>query len=279
MKMIITGSDGMLGREAMTYFSDKHHVVGIDRKGYNGYACDITEQQDMEKIFEKEKPNIVLHCAALIDVDYCQKHPEIAYHVNVKGTKIVSELCRKYNAKLIYISTSMVFDGVSKAPYSETDRPNPLNTYASTKNIGEWWVEMGDDLIIRTNIIGLKEGSYFDWIYNKIKNNEEVGCYSDINFNAMYVKDFVKYIAMLIDNNKIGYYNITSRNWVSKYQFAVLLSKAMHEKGNIKKTQYISNEIQRPKNAVLNCAKFEKEFNLKLPTIEETIEKVLKDKI
>ena len=180
---------------------------------------------------------------------------------------------------MIYISTSMVFDGLN-GPYREIDIINPINKYSFSKLIGERITLMQENnLVVRTNIIGLAKGGYFDWVYNKLSNDEKIGGYSNINFNAMYVNDFVKYIDMLIKAEKKGIYHITSRDYMSKYQFAKMLEKEMNRKGLVYKTKYQNELVKRPVNAVLNCSKFEKEFNLKLPTIKETLKKVLKDKM
>jgi dTDP-4-dehydrorhamnose reductase len=276
MKMLITGSNGMLGRVAIEYFSKEYYVFGIDLNGDN--KCDITDEKELSKVFKKFKPDIVLHCAAIIDVDYCEKHLDPAFSVNVNGTGCLIKYCKKYNSKLIYISTSMVFDGKQKKSYIESNIPFPINIYSVSKKYGELVsLSKNDSIIIRTNIIGLN--GYFYWVYNKILNKEEMGGYSNINFNAIYVNDFVKYIDMLIKAKKRGIYHITSRDWVSKYQFAKMLEKEMRVKGNVHKTEYLNKEVKRPLNAVLDCSKFEKEFKLKLPTIKETLKKVLGDMV
>jgi dTDP-4-dehydrorhamnose reductase len=290
-KILITGSNGMLGKAAVGYFLKEYEVVGIDIKGNDIFlsskslpiaqiGCNIIDQIKLEEIFKKEKPDIVLHCAALIDVDYCENNIKHACDVNIIGTDNIVSLCKKYSIKMIYISTSMVFDG-SKSEYFEDDITNPLNYYAVSKRIGEVLAITSDkNLVIRTNIIGLSKGSYFDWVYKKIINNERLGGYTNINLNAIYVNDFVKYIDMLLKAEKTGVYHITSRDWVSKYKFAKMLEKEMGKNRRMLtyKTRYQNEIIKRPENAVLNCSKFEREFNLKFPTVKETLKKVLKDK-
>lgn len=259
--VLITGSEGMLGKEFMQYYPDS---FGIDiNKG-----VDITNIDQLEAIFIKIKPKVVIHCAAVINVDYCETHPIVAYNVNAEGTGNISKLCDHYGAKLVYISTSMVFIGDRKTPYNEKDLPQCLNNYSLTKYIGEQKILKG--LIVRTNIIG-KDKGFFDWVYK----NDNLKMYKDLNFNTLYIKDFIKAVDKLIKNNEIGIWHVTSRDYTSKYKFARLVQKTFNLKKKITPVKYKS-DIPRPKNAVLDCSKYEKKYG-KLPTIKQTLESIKED--
>jgi dTDP-4-dehydrorhamnose reductase len=277
MRMFITGSEGMLGKEAMKYFSNCYNCQGIDFVNKQ----DITNKKQMEKLFKSFKPDIVLHCAALIDVKYCESHWKETEIVNIIGTRIISELCNQYKSKLVYISTSMVYDGKKYRTYSENDRAGidtALNNYALSKLCGEDEAKKCDDhLIIRTNIFGWKPNSFGEWIYRSIQDKENINLYKDMYFNCLYVEDFCKYLYPLLLRNKTGLYNLTSRDYMSKYQFGNLMTKLL--KSDYKFNSIIYNDIiLRPKRAVLNCSKFENEIKMKLPTMKETMIEFLKDR-
>ncbi len=101
---------------------------------------DITDREKVIKTVRDFKPAIVIHCAAFTDVDGCEVDKEKAYRVNAFGTQYIAEGCSDINCTMIYLSTDFVFDGKKKTPYLETDLPNPLNVYAETKLLGEYYI-------------------------------------------------------------------------------------------------------------------------------------------
>jgi dTDP-4-dehydrorhamnose reductase len=128
MKILITGSGGMLGRELCDILSKgADEIAGLDAATFdarhpapkNFYNININDPEAIEKVFEKEKPDTVIHTAAWTDVDGCEKDPEKARKINVEGTVNVAEAAGKYSAALVYISTDFVFDGGKKSPYTE----------------------------------------------------------------------------------------------------------------------------------------------------------------
>jgi len=156
MKVLITGSTGRLGKELTKIFPNSLKPTHRE--------LDITKKQSVYKYIKNSKPNIVIHCAALTDIRKCEANKKLAYRVNVKGTEILVNACKKYNAKayFIYISTVCVFYG-DRGDYVETDIPNPKNYYALTKLLGEFVVKYSipkTSLIIRTNFVPREKWPY-----------------------------------------------------------------------------------------------------------------------
>src|SRR4030043_476607 len=155
MKVLITGANGQLGQEIIKEFKKKFVVIPTDT-----YNLDITNKKEVETFFTKEKPDVIVHCAAWTNVDAAVEDPEGAMKVNGEGTKNLCEAFRRVHRRqttdhgpqttddsrqwtvdrrpaLVYISTNEVFDGRKKTPYTESDKPNPINPYAKSKLVGE----------------------------------------------------------------------------------------------------------------------------------------------
>lgn len=133
MKLLITGAEGMLGRTLVSQFSSEYEVaVGTHKQ------CDITDFDAVCKKLEAVRPDVVIHCAAMTDVDRCQIEADKAYLVNSIGTKNVARACHENHVKLISISTDYVFDGNLDRPYCESDRADGGSTvYGRSKWLAE----------------------------------------------------------------------------------------------------------------------------------------------
>ena len=128
MKVAITGAKGMLGTTLMNTLQG-YELFALDRE-----ECDITNPAAVCSVFEKIKPDVVIHCAAMTAVDLCESKQFEAWKINAFGTTNVAHACNKIGAKLIAISTDYVFDGELDRPYHEYDQPNGgLNIYAKSK--------------------------------------------------------------------------------------------------------------------------------------------------
>lgn len=128
MKVAITGAKGMLGTTLMNTLQG-YELFALDRE-----ECDITNPSLVCSVFEKIKPDVVIHCAAMTAVDLCESKQFEAWKINAFGTTNVAHACNKIGAKLIAISTDYVFDGELDCPYHEYDQPNGgLNIYAKSK--------------------------------------------------------------------------------------------------------------------------------------------------
>lgn len=270
----------MLGSVLFDEYQNRHTVYGVDKEvvnKMNHIRADITNYDSMEKIIMNIRPDVIINCAALIDIKRCEEEKELAMLVNAKAAGNLSYLAEKYRARIIYISSNMVFDGTKKVPYREYDPVKPANNYAASKIAGENETikYCRKHIIIRTNIFGWKPGSFGHWLYDSITTNKCINLYSDLYFNCLYVGDMVKPIENMFTAHP-GIYHITSRDSMSKYEFGNVLIKLLGEYNlinkNIKHVKYKDHnhdKIKRPYRAVLNCDKYEENFG-RLPTMQET---------
>lgn len=222
--IIITGGNGMLGSQA-------DFGVRLNRKKLN-----ILSPSSIQKAIDKYKPRIILHCAALTDITFCEEHPDLAYELNVVGTYNVAKICREKKIKLIYISTCAVFDGAKKNPYRETDRPNPINIYGRTKWLGELIVRdlVSDSLIVRTSWLfggGFNiDKKFVISRFNELKRNQNIKGTIDRYGSPTYVPDLLFNLAVLIKNKTIGIIHLVNEGNVSYYDVA----KSIKDLGNFK---------------------------------------------
>ncbi len=130
MRILVTGGGGQLGRalaQASPYVRAVRHA-----------ELDVTEQHAVERTIAAMQPEVIIHAAAMTDVDGCERDPDAAERINVLGTRHVAAAAAETGAYLIYISTNFVFDGTKDSPYLEDDAPNPLSVYGRTKLEGEY---------------------------------------------------------------------------------------------------------------------------------------------
>lgn len=143
MRFVVTGSNGLIGSRLCGQLQQRgHEVVGLGRGarrtgGEYGYVgVDLTREADVASALEAARPEVVIHCASMTEVDACEKDPEAAYAGNVNAAAAVARGARKAGAHLVHVSTDYVFDGEA-GPYDEAALPNPRGVYSVTKHMGE----------------------------------------------------------------------------------------------------------------------------------------------
>lgn len=236
--ILITGGDGMVGREA-------HFGIRLSHK-----QLDILNKKSIERAVNKYKPNVILHLAAMVNMLDCENNKKKAYEINVIGTKNLVEICKKNNIKLVYMSTCTIFDDKKKTPYIERDMPHPLNVYSQTKFLGEKIIETMSPnyLIIRTGWLfgGTQfQKKFITSIFQKLKNGEEVRATSDRHGSPTYIPDLLRKVEHLINTNKTGIYHIVNSGIGSYFDVAKEIKKIKKFKTNIKAIK--SKEVEDPK--------------------------------
>jgi dTDP-4-dehydrorhamnose reductase len=141
-KVLITGAVSILGKYISSQiFKDYDLILGylqnpisvdMEKMATAKVSLNVENKEEIEKIFIKYRPNFVIHLAAVSNIDYCQTHPNIAYRINVIGTKNIVDCSKKISAHLLFASSNAIFSG-NHPPYSETDTPAPVNVYGKTK--------------------------------------------------------------------------------------------------------------------------------------------------
>ncbi len=284
MKILITGANGMLGSNLCTEYSKENEVyaTGIvkpDLVGCFNYKMDILNEEDL-KLIEEKKPDLIVHCAALVNVDYCEEHIDEAEKINSLGSRNIAEASKKVGSYLVHISTDAVFDG-EVGNYKEEDKTNPLNEYAKTKLNAERNIQEvgGNYVIVRTNIYGWNrqdKKSLAEWMIDKLENNEKLPSFKDVYFSPILVNNLGEAILELYDLGYKGILNIAGSESCSKLEFAEKIADIFgFDKKLIKPISIddLNLKAKRSKNMTLNLEKARNLLKTKLLGVKEGLEK------
>jgi dTDP-4-dehydrorhamnose reductase len=217
MKIVITGILGQLGRELERTLKPAHTIIGV-----NLPAWDLTQPREIERLASIH-PDLVIHTAAMTDVDGCARNPFAAYRSNALATHNVALACQRTNAAMLYISTNEVFDGTKGAPYLEWDERRAINPYGQSKLAGEKFVEM---LLTRFYIVRIAwlystwRANFVTKILDAAKQNGTLTVVDDEIGNPTYAPDLARAIAQLIETHHYGIYHLVGEGIASRYEWA-----------------------------------------------------------
>lgn len=220
MKILVTGANGMLGKDLCPLLEAKgHEVIKTDIDDLN-----IRNKPLVMDFVKKHKPDLIIHGAAYTAVDKAEEEKELAYEVNYHGTKNIAKASKEVGAKIVYISTDYVFDGTKKTPYTPQDKPNPQNIYGFTKLEGELAVqdENPNHYIVRTSWLYGKHGKNFvETMIMLAEKNPKLKVVADQFGCPTYTVALANAIIKIIeDNSKYGIYHICGGGETNWYNFA-----------------------------------------------------------
>ncbi len=194
----------------------------------NLFKVDMAEYGKVNKLLNKIQPHIIIHCAAITNVDYCETNKHKAEEINCLAVKNIASNIKE-RTKLVFISSDCLFNG-ENGNYSERSRLEPKNTYARTKQMAEMYIKQycKNFLILRTNFFGRNKvygESFAEWIENSLKNNKKIRMFTDVLFTPLYSTTLCKYILKLIKLEERGTFHLSSCDAISKYDFGMFLAK------------------------------------------------------
>lgn len=263
MRIIIIGANGQLGYDLVRVLKSNHEIIGLTHKD-----IEITDK-DSCTILQDFKPDVVINTAAFHNVLECEKHPEKAFQVNAIGAKNVAEISLSMNSIVIYISTDYVFDGTKSEPYTEEDRPNPLNAYAISKLSGEFFTRYNPrHYIVRVaSLFGImgsraKGGTNFiETIIRKAKLQTEIKVVKDIWMSPTYTFDAATIIKKIIELRlPYGTYHVVNSGYCSWYEFAEEIFNMLGFQVRIvpQLSKEIPSIVRRPRYSPLRSIKLER---------------------
>ncbi|MCW3091529.1 MAG: dTDP-4-dehydrorhamnose reductase [Ferruginibacter sp.] len=239
MKILITGANGLLGQHLVKMLTDTtdHEIVATGRGGSrvsfstpercNYFPLEITDGMAVASFIEVHRPEIIVHAAAITQVDECEADEVACYNTNVTATRFLISAAAGVGARFIYISTDFVFDGLA-GPYIETDIPGPINYYGSTKLAAERAVMDAaiSWCIIRTvlvygNILNGNRSNIISWVQKSLSEGKNIQVVSDQWRTPTYVEDLAKGILLAIEKNATGIFHISGEEMLSPYDMAM----------------------------------------------------------
>jgi dTDP-4-dehydrorhamnose reductase len=290
LKLLITGASGLLGSRLCELAIRKNHEV------YSAYSqhkpligkpiqLDVSNKNDVETTFNLIKPEAVVHSAALTDVDKCELKKEMAWKINVEGTKNIAESSGKNQIFLVYVSTDYVFDG-EKGMYEETDEPAPINYYGLTKLKGEEAVQALDNYsIARGSVIygstpAIGKTNFALWLLEKLKREETVNIAIDQWNSPTLNANMAAMILETLERRLNGIFHLAGATRLSRYEFAKHLAQTFNlDRDYIKPVQ--SNHFKwvanRPKDSSLNVNMAKRTLAIKPLEIQEALQIMKKE--
>ncbi len=234
-RVLVTGASGLLGFHYAWMLSQQAEVFGVSFNTslaavpFQTVKADLSQPDAGKKLLREYEPDLVVHCAALANLEACEKDQALARQLNARLPHELAQTTREMGIQLVHISTDAVFDG-EKGDYSEEDQPNPLSVYAQTKWEGEKQVQDADPsaLICRVNFFGWSpsgQRSLSEWFVNQLKASNSVFGFTDIVFCPLEVRLLCKTIQQLIDHHATGLFHVVSQDALSKYDFGIRLAQ------------------------------------------------------
>lgn len=251
MRIIITGHKGQLGRVLWRVLEGEHDLLGMDLPEH-----DITDAAATLQTVTACRPDVVLHPAALTDVDRCAREPELALRVNGLGTHNLALACLEAGAVLLTISTNEVFDGAKGAPYYEYEAANPINAYARSKLAAEFYtrLHLHRFYIVRTAWLYAPGGNNFpSKIVAAADKHGRLRVVVDEIGNPTYAPDLAGAIVRLIQTEHYGIYHLTNSGLCSRYDFARAVLQ-LAGRGDVPLEPIASEQWPRASTPPLHCA-------------------------
>jgi dTDP-4-dehydrorhamnose reductase len=194
MKIAIIGAGGRLGAALMREYRDKFDLIGFDHQ-----ALDLGDGEQLREKIGTLDVDLVVNCAALTNVDYCETHRKEAFRINAEAPGLLAKICRDKNAKLIHFSTDYVFDGEKREAYIEEDETRPISVYGESKRAGEENVlaVKGRHLIVRVSwVFGPDRVSFIDGLIKRAQENEHVDAIADKFSTPTYTHDVAEMLVV-----------------------------------------------------------------------------------
>lgn len=294
MKVLVTGVAGQLGHDVMQELAKREiPAVGTDLK--EGIPLDITDEKAVHQVLQKEKPTVILHCAAWTAVDLAEEeqNKKTVYAVNVTGTENLAKEAAALGARFVYISTDYVFNGEGTTPWKpDCTEYAPLNYYGQTKWQGEQMVKqyLSSYFIVRIAwVFGLNGGNFIKTMLKVGKNHDRLTVVKDQIGTPTYTKDLARLLVDMIQTEKYGIYHATNEGgYISWYDFAAeifrqaaVLDPAYDEEHlqvvPVTTEEYGVSKARRPFNSRLDRSKLVEQGFEPLPDWKDALARYIRE--
>lgn len=286
LKILLTGASGSLGSSIIKKKFKNIIILGISfkQRKNNLKNCDLTEKKELFSLLNNYKPDVIIHSAAMTDINLCENNKSDCRKINIGITKNICKWISSFSkkTKLIFISSDQLYG--NKCKKNREYQSDPMNFYAISKEKSENIVsKLTNTLILRVNFVGkgtIKKKSFTDWASLTFKSRKQYSYYDNIFFNPLTANQLAEIIFKCIAKNLKGKYNIGSKNYISKANFIIKFSKKIGIfNKNYKIENYVHDGINaiRPYNTAMNVNKIEKYFSM--PTLNKVLNDLKKDYI
>jgi len=283
LRVLITGASGMLGATLVEKWQDHYDIYATDKESFienpakNFMEFDLLSSS-YRSLITWARPNVIVHCAAITNVDICEEHPDQAMEVNAESVK--KFLQSDANARLIFISSDAVFpDRLPMA--TEKDQTSPENVYGKTKETGEKYIKdaSGDHIAIRTTIVGKNINpsyqGFVEWIVNSVKNGKEIILFEDVLFTPITTWHLANEMEWVMRSNISGIVHVAGGEPISKYDFGKKICEGLEldtkliRKGSMDNVKF---NAKRSNDQTMDSGFYHSLSSRFLPSADETVD-------
>lgn len=237
-RILITGSNGLLGQKLIELLVQQPHIQPIATargdnrlpftEGYEYYPMDITNTEEVRQVVLQTRPEVVIHTAAMTNVDQCESEKEACWAQNVKAVEYLIEACQAANAFLLHVSTDFIFDGAA-GPYDVDAAPNPLSFYGWSKYAAEKAV-MHSNIrwaIARTVLVygiahDMSRSNIILWVKKSLEEGKNIKVVTDQWRTPTLAEDLAMGCYLIADGEAEGIFNISGKDLLTPYEMAIM---------------------------------------------------------
>ncbi len=289
-RFVVTGASGLLGLNLSLQLNEHDEILGIANvsplKGlpFDIQIVDLVTDNFENNVLDLFKPDVIIHCAAIANMEECEKNPTLAYETNASVPGNLAFQCRKKGVKFLHISTDAVFDGKT-GNYSELDEPNPLSVYAKTKRAGEVNVQKQnpDAIIARVNFYGWSLSgtrSLGEFFINNLLSKTPVNGFMDVHFCPLYVSQLSDLLIDMVKMDLSGIYHVVSSDHLTKYEFGCAIAEQFGlDPSVIRPISILQSNLQaeRSLNLTLSTKKLSEHLHQPIPAVHDGIKRFFDD--
>lgn len=284
MKILVTGVNGQLGYDCVRELNERGYT---NVKGIDIDDLDIANEEAVHKYINEYKPAIVMHNAAWTQVDKAEQMPDKVYEINSLGPKYIAEACKEVDAKMVYISTDYVFNGLGDKPFEIDDPKEGLSIYGKTKSQGEDFVKNVLDkyFIVRISWVFGKNGNNFVKTMLKLADmgKTELNVVCDQIGSVTYTYDLSKLLCDMIGTEKYGIYHATNEGYISWAEFAEEIFKQANKNVHVNYVttleykKLVPAQADRPLNSRMSKTSLDEAGFNRLPDWKDALNRYLKE--
>jgi len=280
--LVVTGASGLLGASVLrsavelgweTVGFCHQHVIKDPTVRLT--RVDLTDDSATRKLLSDLRPDVIMHCAAATNVDWCEDNPKQAEAINVQASAVLAEIASALNARFVYVSTDSVFDG-KRGKYAETDEPTPLNVYARSKLAGERETlrRNAAALVVRVSIYGWNaqnKDSLAEWVFRRLEEGSDVPGFTDVFFTPILVNHLVPVLFAMLQHELAGLYHVAGSERISKFEFARRVATIFgFDPARVTPCQIKDVKLRaaRPLDVSLNTGKIRTALGLPMPDVD-----------
>lgn len=281
LKVIVVGASGFLGSRVYLEFSKSYTVVGTfnrTRLGSELLFLDAANIDQVRDFFSSYKPDVVINCSGLTNLDQCEMYPEKSWVLNSRIPVNLSIVAKEFGALFIHVSTDN-FLVPEHSVRDELAQVSAINVYGLHKIMAENFIQniSGDHIILRTNFFGIgsrTSPNFLEWIVDSALASREIVAFNDVFFTPVSLEFLICTIEMLIDEGFRGLMNIGASETLSKYDFIMKVFDSLAGDSGLVSSGSITQSCLialRPRDMSLDSTKLSKLFGKSVPSIDQMI--------